>query len=61
MWPVGFSKDPSTLGTEKVIHQVSSKTKQVKKLPMPIKHMHKSLASINKKTSSLFVELRDHP
>ena len=40
MWPVGFSKDPSTLGTEKVIRQVSSETKQVKKLPTPIKHVH---------------------
>ena len=30
--------------------QVSSQTNQVKKLHITIKHVHKSLASINKKT-----------
>ena len=49
IWPVGFSKDLSTLDVKKVISQVSSQTKQVEKLHMPIKHVHKSLASINEK------------
>ena len=33
-----------------MISQVSSQAKEVKKLHMPIKHIHKSLAIINKKT-----------
>ena len=44
IWPVG-NKDLSTL----VISQVSFQIKQVKKLHMPIKQVHKSLTSINKK------------
>ena len=48
--PVGFSKDLYTLDAKKVISQVSSKTKQVKKLLMPMQLVHKSLASINEKT-----------
>ena len=51
MWPFGLSKDLSTLGVQKVISQVSSQTKQVKKLHMPLKDGHKSLASIKEKKS----------
>ena len=46
IWPVGFSKDLSTLDILKAI-----------KLHMSIKHVHKSFGSINEKTSTLFVEL----
>ena len=53
MWPVDFSKDLSTLDIQKVISHVRSQTKQFTKLQMPIKHVHKSLASINEKTMIL--------
>ena len=46
---VGFSKYLSTLDVWNVISQVSSQTKQVIKLHVPIKHIHKSLASVNEK------------
>ena len=45
-----MGKDLSTLDVYKVTSHVSSQTKQVKKLHMPIKHVHKSLASVNEKT-----------
>ena len=47
--PVGFNQDLSTLDIYKAISQVSSQTKQVKKLHMPIKHINKSLAGYKQK------------
>ena len=53
IWPVGFSKN-ICLKIYKVINQVSSQTKQVNELHVPIKHIYKSLVKVNKKTFFYF-------